>query len=201
MHVPNDVAQIALSHGQAKWLLSDVLHLVDGSASAFDAYLKFLRRNGVPFAANEMPGAPGTNVVYRYHHLMELALALVLRRQAILKGDVVKLLVTMRDDLHPLFLRAWLDRDSGDGSRVTVSVDDHQILKSSGLWLDLGLHYIEGGPLASAKPELLGPADAIRRFCTINAQRYFRDPIRISDIAAEIVRLAPEAPEVRRGRP
>ena len=74
-------------------------------------------------------------------------------------------------------------------------------LTVSDLWLDLGLRYSEGQVLfITGRPKLLGPAGAIREFCTVNRQRYFRDPIRISDLAATIVELAAAAPEYRRGR-
>lgn len=192
---------IVLSHGQARWLLAEGLHLSDTSDSSFDSYLKFLRRGGVPFDPGETPGGPGINVIYRYHHLMEVVLALVLHRQAILKSDVVSLLVDMREDLRPLFRRAWLERASGLGASVPVKVGTGKRFMASGLWLDLGLHYVPGGPLTASDPTLLGPEDAIRFVCTHHRQQHYRDPIRISDYANDVVRLAPEAPEVRRGRP
>jgi hypothetical protein len=191
---------IALSHGQARWLFAEGLHLSDTPDSAFDSYLKFLRRGGVPFGSGETPGGPGINVVYRYHHLMEVVLALALHRQAILKGDVVGLLVEMREELRPLFRRAWLERASGLGASVPVKVGAGKGFRASGLWLDLGLHYIPGGPLATTGPKLLGPEEAIKFACTLYRQQHYRDPIRISDYADDVVRLAPEAPEVRRGR-
>jgi len=191
---------IALSHGQARWLFAEGLHLSDTSDSSFDSYLKFLRRGGVPFDQGETPGGPGVNVVYRYHHLMEVVLALTLHRQAILKGDVVRFLVDMREELRPLFRRAWLERISGLGARVPVKVGTGKSFKASGVWLDLGLHYVPGGPLTTTGPELLGPKEAIKFVCTHHRQQHYRDPIRISDYANDVVRLASEVPEVRRGR-
>ncbi len=47
--------------------------------------MKLLRRNGMPFARHETPGGPGINAVYRFEHIVELAVALLLHRQAILK--------------------------------------------------------------------------------------------------------------------
>jgi hypothetical protein len=191
---------IALTRGQLLWLLRDVLDLAEGTDTAFVAYLKFLRRNGVPFAPGETPGGPGTNVIYHYHHIMEVVLALTLRRQAILKGDAVKLLVQMRDELRPLFKKAWLERESGLGASVSVSIDDGKSLKTSGLWLDLGLNYTEQDVLTTMGPKLLGPKKAIQHLCTRNLQSQFRDPIKISDLAAQVVKAAPNAPEVHRGR-
>ena len=131
---------------------------------------------------------------------MEMVLALALHRQAILKSDVVRFLVNMREELRPLFRRAWLERASGLGADVTVKVGTGNNFRASGLWLDLGLRYIPGGPLTTSGPKLLGPEEAIKFVCTLHRQQYYRDPIRISDYADDLVRLAPEAPEVRRGR-
>ena len=197
----NVLDRISLSHGQVRWLLRHLFDLGEDSDATFDAYLKFLRRHGVPFAKGETPGSPGVNVVYDYEHIMELAVALALRRQAILKKDTVGLLVRLRDELRPLYPRAWLERDRGLGKRVTVEVAGAKPLKVPGLWLDLGLRYSEGQVLSiTGRPKLLGPAGAVREFCTVNRQRYFRDPIRISDLAAAVVELAAAAPEYRRGR-
>lgn len=192
---------IALSHGQARWLFAEGLHLSDTSDSSFDSYLKFLRRGGVPFDKAETPGGPGTNVIYRYHHLMEVVLALALHRQAILKSDVVSFLVDMREELRPLFRRAWLERASGLGASVSVKVGNGKSFPASGVWLNLGLRYTPGGPLTTSGPMLLGPEEAIKFVCTLHRQQHFRDPIRISDFADDVVRFASEAPEVRRGRP
>jgi hypothetical protein len=106
----------------------------------------------------------------------------------------------MRKELRPLFRRAWLERASGLGASVPVKVGAGKGFRASGLWLDLGLHYIPGGPLATTGPKLLGPEEAIKFACTLYRQQHYRDPIRISDYADDVVRLAPEAPEVRRGR-
>jgi hypothetical protein len=192
------LSSIALSHGQTRWLMN-CLDLSDGDEGAFNSYMKFLRRNGVPFSKGETPGGPGTNVSYDYYHLMELALALTLHRQAILKRDVVGLLVSMRKELRPLFQRAWLESDRDHGERVPVKIGTGNTFKASGLWLDLGLNYSEVGYLSTTEPKLLNAEEAIRLFCTLNRQSYFRDPIRISDLAKRVVELVPDAPKLRRG--
>ena len=127
-------------------------------------------------------------------------MAMAIRRQAVLNKDTVILLVQLRDELRPLYPRAWLERDRGLGNRVTVEVAGAKLLKVSGLWLDIGLRNSEGKVPAISDPKLLGPAAAITVFCTVNRQRYFRDPIRISDLAEAVVELAAAAPEYRRGR-
>ena len=201
MSTDSSLDSIQLSHGQAKWVLTHALDLSDPLDSALDSYIKLLRRGGVPFGPGETPGGSGTNIQYRYHHLMSLALALVLRRQGILRTDVIHLLASMQNELRPLFRRAWFERKSGLGARVEVAVGCRYVAKGSGIWLDLGLNYSNGGLLMAMDPKLLGPEGAVEAVIAINRQLFFRDPIRISDIANKVVRLAPEAPEVRRGRP
>ncbi len=191
---------IELSHAQSKQLLTHVLNLGDWTASKLDSYIKSLRREGVPFDPGETPGAPGTNVVYRFEHLMELSLALMLHRQGILRRDIIGLLVSMRGELRPLFQRAWSECNSGLGARVPVTVGGQHIVNASGIWLDLGLTYAFGGGLTAMGPKLLGPEGAIKTLATLNLQLTFRDPVRISDLAQEIVRMAPEIPTVHRGR-
>ena len=117
-HGTNILNHISLSHGQVRWVLRHVFELGEKSDATFDAYLKFLRRHGVPFAKGETPGGPGVNVEYRYEHVVELAVALALRRQAVLKKDTVALLVKLRGELRPLYRRAWFERDRDLGKRA-----------------------------------------------------------------------------------
>ncbi len=193
----------SLTHGQAVWVLWHAFfYQGSGPDQTFDAYLKYLRRNGVPFGAAELGRGAGHNVAYGYEHLMEVAFALELKAQGILKTDVVKLLADLRPELRPLYLDAWLERETGRGKPVEVRVKGTKPFQASGLWLDLQLmYYTEGEPLLMGTPGLLSPRDALVSFATHNRQRAFRNPVQISDLAAEIVRLAPHAPEIRRGRP
>src|SRR5512132_126993 len=62
----------ALTHGQARWVLRHVFTFGDLERT-FDAYLKYLRREGLPFAPEEMGVGRGNLLRYRYVHLMELA--------------------------------------------------------------------------------------------------------------------------------
>ncbi len=80
----NVLDRINLSHGQVRWVLRHLFDLGEDTDATFDSYLKFLRRHGVPFAKGETPGSPGVNVVYNYAQIMELAVALAIRRQGVL---------------------------------------------------------------------------------------------------------------------
>ena len=114
------IPDFALTHAQARWLLS-VLYGGTGRPdmdTAFDAYLKYLRREGLPFAANELGVGRGNRMRYGYPHLMELAVALYLKSQAILPKQVVSVLASLRDKLRPIYERAYLEacikRSSGN---------------------------------------------------------------------------------------
>ena len=145
-------------------------------------------------------GGPGINAVYRFEHIMELAVALLFHRQAILKKDTIVLLAQLRDELTPIYRRAWLEQDRGLGSRASIKVGQAKPFTASGIWLDLGLRYSPGQVLTTTGPKPLGPAGAVRELVRVDRQRYFRDPINISDLAAAVVKHSKKAPEVRRGR-
>jgi hypothetical protein len=157
----------------------------------------------VPFYPDELGRGAGINVVYRYHHVMELAVALALRTQGILPGDVLGVLARDRQQLRPLYYQAYLEYDRGLGATVTMRFDgDDKEAWAGGTFLDLGLAYSVIGVLSvGATPELLGPRDAIRRFVNPGSMMYLRPPLPLSQIAVDVVRLASGAPEIRRGRP
>ena len=195
-----EIHDIDLSHGQAKWVLWHTLAGAHELETAFDAYLKFLRREEMPFSAGELGKGRGHNVRYNYFHLMELAVALVLRQQAIPRSDLKGLLATRRKRLHHFYERAYLEHDREAGKPVRFQIEDQEPLRFGGIYLDLRLHYFAPGRMSSGYPELLDPAKTIRMFTTRNMLRTFRPPIPLSEIATDIIRLAPGAPEFRRGR-
>ena len=188
------VPSFALTHGQARWVLRHVFTF-GNSERTFDAYLKYLRREGLPFAPEELGVGRGNLLRYRYVHLMELAVALYLRSQAILPTDVVRVLAGLRAELRPIYERAYIEGRSGLGRPVKVSVEAVELLTMSGVSLDLRLAYLESGALmAAGHPQPLGPAGLIHAMATQNRRHTFRDPIPLTDLAEEIVRLAPHAP-------
>lgn len=170
------------------------------SSSAFNSYIKHLRRAGLPFAKEEIGVGAGHNVTYRYEHLMELAVALALRAQAILPRDVVEILAANRSKLRPIYRKAYAEKDSGLGAPCEVKLPGKQPFNMTGIYLDLGLMYVETGFLLRGPLKALGPADVVERLGTAHMAQHVRDPIRLSDLAEDVVRLAAGAPEFRRGR-
>jgi hypothetical protein len=192
---------IALSHGQARWLLR-MLRLRTGDTEAtFDAYLKSLRRDGIPFAPDELGSGAGTNLVYRYEHLMELALALMLRGYGILSRDIVKLLAEDRDVLRRQFVRAWREAETGLGERVVLTAYSDKVIAIEGCYLDLGLDATEDGVLVASRPRLLSALDAMKLIMAARMSNFTSVPFPISEVAKRVVELAPHAPEIKRGRP
>jgi hypothetical protein len=193
--------RMALTHGQVRWVLAHLGLRVGDSETQFDAWLKYVRRMGVPFYPNELGRGAGVNVTYRFHHVMELAVALALRTQGILPRDLLGLLVQQRHVLRPLYHRAYLEHDRGLGAPVQLRfAEQGRGLPAQGTFLDLYLDYLEGGVLTGAEPRLLGPEEAIRRFLRQGSMMYRRPPLPLSHIAYDVVRLAGGAPELRRGR-
>jgi hypothetical protein len=192
---------INLSHGQVRWVLDYLGLHGGGDALTFDSYIKSLRRDGVPFAQDELGAGPGHNVEYRYPHLMELAVALALRTQGILSRHIVGLLAFHRVLLRSHYRRAWLERDSGLGAPMKVAIDSTVGRQIRGTYLTFELSYNSLGALAMSKPQLIGPVDAFDHYMGLHRQVYPRPPLPISQIAEDIVRLAEGAPEVKRGRP
>jgi hypothetical protein len=191
---------LALSHGQARWVLTHLgLHAGEDEPT-FDSYIKSLRRDGVPFAPDELGVGAGHNLKYRYPHLMELAVALALRTQGILARDIVGLLAAHRTLLRSHYRRAWFERNAGLGAPREVVINDFTKRRIAGVYLNLQLSYTARGILMMIEPKLINPIDAFDHYMGLHRQVYPRPPLPISQIADDIVGLAEGAPEIKRGR-
>jgi len=196
----SDVPKFALTHGQAVWVLSNMGFRTGDSRSAFNSYIKHLRRAGLPFAKDEIGVGAGHNVIYRYEHLMELAVALALRTQAILSRDIIEILAAQRTKLRPIYRKAYVEKDSGLGAPCEVKVTGMRPFNVTGVYVDLGLMYMETGFLLRGPLKALGPADAVERFGTAHMLQHVRGFFNLSEPAEDVVRLATNAPAIRRGR-
>ena len=194
------IDRLALSHGQARWVLIHLgLHAGEDEPT-FDSYIKSLRRDGVPFAPDELGVGAGHNLVYRYSHLMELAVALALRTQGVLSRHIVGLLGQYRWVLRSHYRQAWLERDTGVGAPRAVLIDDGTERRFSGAYLDLSLTYNSYGALSVVEPRLLDPVRALDYYMAHHQSLYPRPPLPISQFAQNIVGLAEGAPQIKRGR-
>jgi hypothetical protein len=194
------VPTIALSHGQALWILTNMGYRTGDTPTAFTSYIMGLRRDGLPFDREELGGGAGHNVTYRFEHMMELAVALALRAQAILPRDIVSVLARHRDHLWPIYRQAWAEREIGLGAPETIHPGKQAAFKLSGIYLDLRLMYADSGFLGYPPPQALSPGQAVVRQFTANIGQHVRGHLPLTELAEEIVKLAPGAPEIRRGR-
>ena len=197
--VPNDaIPNISLAAAQALWVLTGLGFRTGGSHSTFLEYIKSLRRFGVPFSPEELIGASHRRSVYRYEHLMELAVALSFRLHRILPWDVVSVLVEHRAELRSIYLRAFLERETGTGRPVKMKFGIHAPFYVKGIFLDLNFCYIDDQLVCSGEPRALDPAEALRSYL----EQSFGKPesvlrLPLSKIASEIVKLARVAPPAR----
>jgi len=195
------IDRLALSHGQARWVLGDLgLHSGEDERT-FDSYIKSLRRDGVPFAPGELGVGAGHNLKYRYVHLMELAVALAMRTQGILSRDIVGLLAHYRRVLRSLYRQAWFERESGIGAPRNLLIDGGTRRLISGCYLELSLTYSSSGVLLATEPRLLDPVEALDFYMALHRSVYPRPPLPVSDFARDVVERAEGAPEIKRGRP
>ncbi len=209
------LSQIALSHGQARWVLRHFNMASAETDASFNALLKSLRLAGIPFAADEVGGGTGHNVTYQFPHLMELALALAFRTQGILPRYFLSLIANNREKLRHFFQRAYLERESGLGARLGLyegpefpgGTETHYdrakaLTNISGTYLHFAMVDTRGGMQIPLEFRLIGPAEAVEIFMRGHMNIYPRPPIAISDIAVDIVKLATsdDIPEIRRGR-
>ena len=200
--------QMALSHGQVRRVLAQLGLRTGDSEAQFDAWLKYVRRKGVPFYPNELGRGAGVNVTYRFYHVMELAVALALRTQGILPLDLLTLLMRQRPVLRPLYHQAYSEHDRGLGATLTLRCEGAADQPAGRADVRAGdvprpaARLSRGRPADPAgTPRLLGPREAIGRFMRYrHSLHYPRPPLPLSRIACDIVRLAKEAPELRRGR-
>jgi hypothetical protein len=194
------IDRLRLTHGQARWVLNNLGIHAGEDQQRFDALIKSLRRDGVPFAPEELGVGAGHNLAYRYEHLMELAVALAWRTQGILSRHIVGLMAQYRSRLRPLYHKAWLERSIGVGAPRSVVIDDNIQQRISGTYLDLSLTYNETGMPRVLEPRLLNPVEAFRYYMAGHSCVYPRPPLPISQYAIDIVRLAEDPPEIKRGR-
>ena len=153
-------SSLALGHGQARSVLAALRLGWTADEPRFDTWLKALRRAGVPFDEAELGVGTGRLLSYRFVHLMELALALLLKSTGLLDGHTVDLLRAHRPRLRKLYAEAWQERASGRGEPLLLQAPGFE-LRLQGLYLDLAPEVLESGVLSLPEPRLLTPLEAV----------------------------------------
>ena len=198
------ISTLRLSHGQAIQVLRDTRLAESVSASALDAMIKKLRREGVPFAADELGDYQWEEIVYRYEHIIELAVALKMQSDGMSFRHVVALLTKYRNKLRKFYREALLEARSGRGADHSLKNSAQEPgelaqIKISGLYLDFRATY-HNGVIGSPGPELLGPWKALERFMAYYDGLYPMPLIMLSQICERVFRIAEATPPVKRGR-
>lgn len=200
-HPPRpSVAEIALRNIQVRWLLKELGLQGAASDSTFNEYLKSLRKLGSPFEPGEINERVSRFAVFRFHHIVELALALTLRVYNGLPDTVLIAMIGYRRALNRLYLRAYSERAHGIGAPFAVRGPDGLRLELSGAYLDLQINFSGGVLTGFGPPRLVTPAAAVSAFVASDPGARAFLPIRLSALCERIVDLAAAAPAPRRLR-
>ncbi len=195
--VRDAIPEISHARAQALWVLSRFGFRTGGSHSTLVEYVKLLRRFGVPFSPEERNDRGHHRYIYRYEHLMEVAVALSFRLHRILPWDVIKVLVEHRAQLRSIYRRAYLEREIGGGQPVQIKIGSHKQFYAKGIYLDLNFSYVDDRLVSSRGPLARNAAEAIQIFIQQSPGSQVRPPLPLSQLASEIIKLAPQAPPVR----
>lgn len=168
--------------------------------SALDSVLKKLRRDFVPFSAEELAKPQWEQVRYGFVHLIECVVAVKMMADGISHRHIVALLTFDRKRLREAYLKAFSESQSGLGTPIPIKHPDGCEITISGLYLDFMATINKLGVLSSSGPRLLDPWQAVNRYMGAYMGLHPLPPIRLSDIATEAVRIAVLMPELKRGR-
>lgn len=193
-----DPPDIRLRHGQAVWVLSQLGFQGSASANTFYEYIKSLRKLGLPFARGDRPVGSSRLAIYGYEHLMELALALSLRVYHGLPDAVLVELIRHRAKLNGLYRAAYRQREGGVGARIRIKGPSISF-EARGAFLDLQINYNGGALAAFGPPRLLSPPEAIEVYATSAPAARALLPMKLSELAENVVELAARAPNIRSG--
>ena len=194
------IPQLALTHGQVIWLLTELGLRGCVSKSTFNHYIKSLRRLGIPFGKGTVDSERGLNVTYNFEDLMELTLALLLRVYGTLPDVVTNGLRNFRNELRPIYRQAYLDSLKRVHPAARVSTSNGERFTARGLFIDLNIRYSAGHVVQFGPPKALSPFEAMRVFAhsEIAARSYL--PLNLTRVAQMIAERTRQAPTIPRGR-
>ena len=193
-------ASLSLSHGQVMYVI-EAMHIAEWlDRPALDSVLKKFRRSLVPFSVNELDKPNWDEHRYAYVHLIECVVAMKMVADGLSFRHVVSLVTFDRDKLRRFYLKAFLEASVGEGKEIDVSALDGRVIRLGGLYLDFMATINKDGVLSTTGPLLLGPWEALNRYMGVYVGIHPSMPIRLSQLAAEAVRIAHSAPVYKRGR-
>jgi len=193
---------IRLRYGQVMWLLNELGYGAGASRNTMHEYLKALRKFGIPFGpVNFQTKQKRILAEYSYGHIMELAVVLSLRVYHVIPDSVLKGIAKYRTQLRRMFLRAYVERRSGQGRPLVVSAREHAPVELRGLFLDLDIKFSAGHLVKFGPPKLLSAIEALAIFSESTLMRRTFLPMSLSLLAEQVISLALDAPEIRSGPP
>lgn len=162
--------------------------------------VKKLRRHFVPFSDEELEKPQWEELRYRFEHMLEVCVALKMSADGVAFRHVISLLTYDRKKLRSIYRRAFLESDRGLGRRLEIRSNDERLTSVSGIYLDFAAVAHIGGTLTTSGPKALDPWQALERYMGFYRGLHLYAPIRLSQLATEVVRLAKAAPIIKRGR-
>jgi hypothetical protein len=200
-NLPSKPPNITLRHAQVMWLLAELGFGAGVSAATFYAYVKSLRKLGIPFPQGSIRAKGRTLAVYSYYHVMELAITLSLRVYHVVPDSVLNGIIHHRRRLHRLYHTAYTYRRSGKGSPIVLKTNDDRLIELRGLFLDLGVRFSGGQLIGFGPPRLVSPTEALTLFAQrlLFAENFF--PVSASILSERVVSLALYAPARRKDYP
>lgn len=196
----SDVPHLALSHGQAIWLLSELGFRGSVSTSTFNYYIKSLRKLGVPFAQSEFGMRAHGHAIYVYEDLMELVVALLLRVYGTLPDAVASGLRDYRKDLRPIYRQAYAELGGRNRRTARITNVNGERTLITGLYLDLNIRYCAGKMITFGPPKALSPFQAASIYARAEAPARAYLPLNISRLAQLIIAQTGSLPSIPRGR-
>ena len=198
------IKSLKLSHGQALLVMKGTGLASYMYDTSLDAMVKKFRREGLPFEPDEVGTYQWEEIVYRYEHLVELALALKMLADGMSFRHIVSLLTQYRSKLRRFYKEALLEARMGRGTDRTIV--NPSPLQGEIREMNIGGLYLEfmavnrNGVLTASSPELIGPWKAFERFMGYYDGLYPFPLIMLSQICERVLKVAEATPPVKRGR-
>ncbi len=202
--LPLRMKSLKLSHGQVLRVMKDTRLAEHMSDTALDAMVKKFRREGLPFETDEVGSYQWEEIVYRYEHIIELAVALKMLTDGMAFRHIVALLTQYRMKLRKFYREALLEARTGRGADRTIT--NPAPLKGELAKMNIGGLYLEfmainrNGIVGTLSPELIGPWKAFERYMSYYDGLYPFPLIMLSQICERVLKIAEATPPVKRGR-
>jgi hypothetical protein len=104
------------------------------------------------------------------------------------------------EKLWQSYAKAYMEADTGQGADLEIKSSDGRKVTIGGLYLDFHAIFSKYGVLSTSGPRLLDSWHALNRYMGFYAGLHPTGMVRLSQLATEAIRLAKDAPTIKRGR-